>query len=111
MFPDIIDKVSTSSGKTTAGKFTSIREYSRLCLRAVAKQPPGWYLENKESIEARFPRFGDESWDKSAMHSVLDLEAHEGMINPGRLWSFLLISLCHLRHLQVSGYFGSQSWK
>jgi len=110
MFPGIIEQVSTSSGRTT-GKFTSIRDYSRLCYRVICQQPAKWYRDNNDSFWARFPKFGDESWDKSTMHSVINLEAHHDMINPGRLWSFLLISLCHLRYLQISQYFGEPNSK
>ena len=35
------------------------------------------------------------------------LYSHEDTIKPGRLWSFLISAVCHLKALQVSGYFGA----
>jgi len=52
--------------------------------------------------------FGDETWEKTPQHAVLSLEHHPGRIEPGRLWSFLLCALCHVRALQMGGYFGPE---
>merc|ERR1719232_1259242 len=40
-------------------------------------------------------------------HALLNLVSHEDTIKPGRLWSFLISAVCHLKALQVSGYFGA----
>ena len=70
-----------------------------------------WYRENKKSVFEEFPKFGDDSWDKTVQHSLLNLVSHHDKIKPGRLWSFLISALCHLRALQTSGYFGHQKNK
>ena len=55
--------------------------------------------------------FGDESWDKCKQHSLLNLVSHEDRIKPGRLWSFLISAVCHIKAFQVSGYFGQVKYK
>jgi len=84
------------------------RDIGRLCFRALCSKPASWYMENRESLNERFPMFGDETWEKTPQHAVLSLEHHPGRIEPGRLWSFLLCALCHIRALQMGGYFGPE---
>jgi len=84
------------------------RDIGRLCFRAICSKPASWYMENQESLNERFPMFGDETWEKTPQHAVLSLEHHPGRIEPGRLWSFLLCALCHVRALQMGGYFGPE---
>ena len=36
----------------------------------------------------------------------MNLVSHEERIKQGRLWSFMISAVCHIRALQVSGYFG-----
>ena len=55
--------------------------------------------------------FGDETWDKSVQHSLLNLVSHHEKIKPARLWSFLISAVCQLRALQLSGYFGQPNQK
>ena len=55
--------------------------------------------------------FGDDTWDKTVQHSLLNLVSHHERIKPGRLWSFLISAVCHLRALQASGYFGQKKDK
>ena len=55
--------------------------------------------------------FGDETWDKTVQHSLFNLVSHHEKVRPGRLWSFLVSALCHLRALQLSGYFGQRNQK
>lgn len=82
------------------------RDMGRLCFRALCKKPAAWYPENKESLAQRIPMFGDSTWKKCPHHALLTLDKHEDAMDPGRLWSFLLTTCCHLRTLQLGGYFG-----
>jgi len=107
MFGKILDNIQ-KDGKTRVG---STKELSKLCYRAIAQKSVSWYKENKESIFAEFPKFGDESYDKTPQHSLLNLVSHHERIKPGRLWSFLVSAVCHLKALQMSGYFGTKKFK
>ena len=80
-------------------------------LQAIAQKSLSWYKDNKESIFEDFPKFGDESYDKTSQHSLLNLVSHHQTIKPARLWSFLISAVCHLRALQISGYFGTKRLK
>ena len=86
-----------------AEKYFEFRHLARYSIypQAIARYPLEWYKKNFDSIFEEFPKFGDESWDKSAQHSLLNLVSHEDRIKPGRLWSFLISAVCHVRALQV----------
>ena len=70
-----------------------------------------WYKKNFDSIFEKFPVFGDDSWDKSVQHSLLNLVSHEEHIKPGRQWSFIISAVCHIKAFQLSGYFGQPKLK
>eukprot|EP00092_Neocalanus_flemingeri_P008426 GFUD01009082.1.p1 GENE.GFUD01009082.1~~GFUD01009082.1.p1 ORF type:complete len:676 (+),score=159.68 GFUD01009082.1:46-2073(+) len=107
MFGNILDNIKKEGSKDTA----STKDLSKLCYRAIAQKPVSWYKENRESIFAEFPKFGDESYDKTPHHSLLNLVSHHDRIKSGRLWSFLISAVCHLRAFQMSGYFGAPKFK
>jgi len=52
--------------------------------------------------------FGDETWHRTPQHALFSLESHPGATEPGKLWSLLLCALCHVRTLQLGGYFGPE---
>jgi len=107
LFRAVLDRFGREGGL----RLGSARDLSRLALRALASRPLAWYRESKTSLAEQFPKFGDESWEKSAQHSLLNLESNEDTIAPGRLWSFQISALCHVKALQMSGYFGAQGSK
>lgn len=93
--------------KALAGS-ESTRDLGRLGYRALCQYPAAWYSENKESLKERIPMYGDESWNSTAQHALLSLDCHHEDTQPGTLWSFLLCALCHIRALQIRGYFGEE---
>jgi len=93
--------------KALAGS-ENTRDMGRLCYRAVCQYPGVWYTDNKDSLMERIPMYGDESWNGTPQHALLSLDCHHEDIQPGTLWSFLLCSLCHVRALQIRGYFGEE---
>jgi len=107
MFGKILDNIQRDGKK----KVGSTKDLSKLCYRAIAQKSLSWYKDNKESIFEDFPKFGDESYDKTPQHSLLNLVSHHQRIKPARLWSFLISAVCHLRALQISGYFGTKKPK
>jgi len=108
---DIFGKILENIQKDGKKKVGSTKDLGKLCYRAIAKKSLSWYKENRESIVAEFPKFGDESYDKTPHHSLLNLVSHHEQIKPGRLWSFLISAVCHLRAFQMSGYFGAKKFK
>lgn len=107
MFSKVLENIQ-KDGKKDIG---STKDFSKLCYRAIAKKPLSWYKENKESLSAEFPKWGDESFDKSTQHALLNLVSHHDRIKPGRLWSFLISAICQLKAYQMSGYFGCKKLK
>jgi len=41
------------------------RDTGRLCFRALCKYPVSWYSENRDTLNEKFPLFGDEEWEKT----------------------------------------------
>ena len=107
LFRAVLDRFGREGGL----RLGSARDLSRLALRALASRPLAWYQDNKASLAEQFPKFGDESWEKSGQHSLLNLESNADTMAPGRLWSFQISALCHLKALQMAGYFGAQGSK
>ena len=79
--------------------------------QAIAKKPVSWYRENRDSISAEFPKFGDKSYDKTRQHSLFNLVSHHDQVKQGSLLWFLISAVCHLRAFQMSGYFGAKKSK
>ena len=122
LFGKILDNMK-KDGKTRIG---STKDMSKLCYRvryksfgdlkksfsqAIAQKPVSWYRENKESISAECPKFGDKTYDKARQHSLFNLVSHHDRIKTGSLLWFLISAVCHLRVLQLSGYFGAKKLK
>ena len=70
-FRRILDNVKREAqGKNKMG---STLDFSKLCFRAIAKYPLDWYNKNIDSIFEQYPKFGDDSWDKTKQHALLNL--------------------------------------
>ena len=67
-----------------------------------------WYIETKETL---FAISASESYNNTPQHNMLNLVTrHEQMKLETRLW-ILISAACHLRILQISGYFGAAKLK
>jgi len=107
LFGKVLDNIK-KDGKTKTG---STKDISKLCFRAIAQKPLSWYKENKSCINDRFPMFGDEAYQLTPQHSMFSLVTHQDRIQSGRLWSFLISAVCHIKALQITGYFGAKKFK
>ncbi len=72
-FRRILDNVKREAQGQGRNKMGSTLDFSKLCFRAIAKYPLDWYSKNIDSIFEEYPKFGDDSWDKTEQHALLNL--------------------------------------
>ena len=84
---------------------------NNLC-QAVSQKPLSWYKDNQYEIAAgKVTTNNTKDFPKCPQLNMLNLVSHDDdMTIDKRLW-IIISSVCHLRTLQISGYFGSQKMK
>jgi len=108
MFGSILDNVY----KDKKDKTRNTKELVRLCYRAVAQKPLTWYKDNQDEIATgKVTTNNTKDFPKCPQLNMLNLVSHDDeMTIDKRLW-IIISSACHLRTLQISGYFGSHKLK